>query len=1490
MRAENNETTVESAAIDAMDLVGTIGGTDNLPTYQLTFDVNTDDDVELAETSRTVTDGEAYGTLPTSVREGYIFDGWYSAAEGGNTVTAETICSGDATIYAHWTKDTCIARGHIDNDTETGIDWAIDADGKLTITGTGEFIIYDSDSDEAKVDRPWINFADQILSAEVDLSGTTNANEMFKGCVNLKNVDLSKFDTSMLEVTYGMFYNCSSLTRVDMSAFPLTKVTVAHNMFRACESLEYVDLSSMDLGDAEEGDENLFSGCNSLKTIKTYINYSEPVALPVIPMHDAKGNQYLEIPAGLTESITLEKGNPEDILPVQGHVDNQTEGGVDWRIQKVDGKNKLTVEGTGEFLLYDGKVIDVEKALDRDGDGYESNPETPWKLYASIIECAEIDLKDTVVADTMFYGCRSLTNADLSGFDMSALKSMHGMFMNCNVLSDIRWGAVNTENVLDMSGMFSGCGNLKNLDVLSSFDTAKVVDMHDMFYRCQKLESLDLSTFDTKNVTNMYRMFSGCSNLKDLNVSTFDTGNVTDMWQMFYGCESIENLDISNFNTVKVEDIGEMFYGCKKLRVLDISGFQTNLLFEHVFEGCDNLQMLRCFALSGDNVVWFVRYLPHKPMYDAAGRVYSWDERADEISAGTWLYTDRTLIGTVPVKAELAASPKTEYFVDEKLDVTGGELVITYDDGSTSKIALTEDMISGFDTSVAGTVRITVTYKGLKTVYSITVTELQQFTLTFDANGGNLSEAASKTITANTAYGTLPTPVREGYRFDGWYTAAEGGNAVTAETICSGNATIYAHWTKETVSVESVSIKAGITELKPGETLQLGAVINPENASNKNVTWSSDNKEVATIDAKGLVTAVSAGSVTITVTTEDGNKTATCRLNVMSEAETVIDVEYVSIKGETTALNPGETLQLAAVINPENARNHNVTWSSSNEAVATIDANGLVTAVANGETLITVIAEDRGTDNRIKKAELKLTVFDKNAALFAELAEGKEYVYTGTKITPAVNVFYGGELLKEGVDYTLSYSNNVNASEEGAKVVVNGKTIDGSATLKFTIKSKDLNSSDISEGTIMIPSGSKAVPVLYLGNYKLTAKDFSNPAASKKFNEDGTIELTGKGNFFGSRVVQVKVVANKKDLKKIKVSFTPGKKYYNNAEQYIDFDELDVTDMDGQPLNEGEDYTIAYSQDVKNAGTVKFTVIGMGVYTGTVTKSYKILPAQLAESDFDLDVESVIDYKAGGCTPDIEISCFGESLVAGRDYKVSFSNYKKIGTGKYSITFMGNYKGSAKITGEFEVEQASIEDAVVEAQNMVFSKAGKYLSVPYVSIDGVSLTKKDYSVTYYVDDEEITSKTKITEKDLTNGELWVDVVVTGKGNYSDETSATTRYCIIQVPAEQDLSKAKVVIRQKKNGKKVSSFVYTGGEITIDADDPDYEFYVTVGKGKDIVELKQNVDFTVSYVNNVHKGKATVILTGMGDQGTGKVEYYGSKVTTFKIVKGTLKTL
>jgi len=155
------------------------------------------------------------------------------------------------------------------------------------------------------------------------------------------------------------------------------------------------------------------------------------------------------------------------------------------------------------------------------------------------------------------------------------------------------------------------------------------------------------------------------------------------------------------------------------------------------------------------------------------------------------------------------------------------------------------------------------------------------------------------------------------------------------------------------VAVTGVSVNPTTATVGLGSTQQLNATIAPANATNQNVTWTSSNTAVATVNASGLVTAVAEGTTTITVKTVDGNKTATSAITVAA-----IPVASVSVSPTTASLYAGNTQQLSPTIAPANATNKNITWSSSNTAIATVNSSGLVTAVATGTATITATTQD----------------------------------------------------------------------------------------------------------------------------------------------------------------------------------------------------------------------------------------------------------------------------------------------------------------------------------------------------------------------------------------------------------------------------------------------------------------------------------------------------------------------------------------------------
>lgn len=173
------------------------------------------------------------------------------------------------------------------------------------------------------------------------------------------------------------------------------------------------------------------------------------------------------------------------------------------------------------------------------------------------------------------------------------------------------------------------------------------------------------------------------------------------------------------------------------------------------------------------------------------------------------------------------------------------------------------------------------------------------------------------------------------------------------------------------VKVDSVTLNESSITLNVGESYSLVATVLPTDAENKSVKWESSAASVATVDNNGKVTAITAGSTTITAKTEDGNKTASCTV-IVNEQIVVIESTSVTLNKTTLTLTEGESETLIATVNPSNATNKDVTWSSDNSAVATV-AEGTVTAVAPGTATITVkTADGKKSDSCVVTVEAAL--------------------------------------------------------------------------------------------------------------------------------------------------------------------------------------------------------------------------------------------------------------------------------------------------------------------------------------------------------------------------------------------------------------------------------------------------------------------------------------------------------------------------------------
>ena len=314
----------------------------------------------------------------------------------------------------------------------------------------------------------------------------------------------------------------------------------------------------------------------------------------------------------------------------------------------------------------------------------------------------------------------------------------------------------------------------------------------------------------------------------------------------------------------------------------------------------------------------------------------------------------------------------------------------------------------------------------------------------------------------------------------------------------------------DTIPVTNVILSSSSVELVEGDSFLLEATISPSNATNTTVIWSTSNASVATVD-RGKIQAHNPGNAIITVTSDDGGKTATCNVTVVAR---VIPVTGVSLNSTSLALRVGEQATLEATVLPSDATNKNVSWFSSNEGVATVSSTGTVFAIAAGTSVICVKTED---GNFEAQCQVVVTVAVSGLTLNpAEMTldEGESKTITAT-ITPS-----------NATDQEVSWesSDPFVATVDGGQVtgvkagtaVITATTKDGGRTASCTVtviahaKSVSLNKT-----SLRLEKGASETLQATVLPENTTDKSIvwsSSDEAVANVAEDGKVTAMGPGN------------------------------------------------------------------------------------------------------------------------------------------------------------------------------------------------------------------------------------------------------------------------------------------------------------------------------------------------------------------------------------------
>ncbi|MEO1772052.1 InlB B-repeat-containing protein [Candidatus Enterococcus ferrettii] len=483
------------------------------------------------------------------------------------------------------------------------------------------------------------------------------------------------------------------------------------------------------------------------------------------------------------------------------------------------------------------------------------------------IDFTGLDTSQVTDMKAMFYKCGNLTTLDLSILDTSQVTTMFGMFLDCSSLTNVNLENVDTSKVKDMENMFSGCSSLSSLE-LSSLDTSQVTKMAGMFKSCGSLTELNLSGFDTGQVTDMAHMISQCKKLQKVDVSSFDTNKVANMYAMFYGCSKLKELDLTSFSIGQNTNMGHMFFTSNVLQQLTI----TN---QFDFKGETGLRALPTNVNKGKTTCHWVKKDDLTIVYDTTADfieghkgytgnmpiTYTIKEKHEvsfDLKGGIgtivnqWIFEGEQAIKptVVPKKdnyrfvgwhlngkaydfTSLISSPvelhvqwdAVEYTVNF-LDPEGGtitkEQYYTVEKGLASLPTPTRKGYS-FAGWYDGENKVESIPDGSKGDRNLTARwNVETYKVTFDSAGGEAVNSQDYTVEKGLA--SLPTPMRKGYSFAGWY---DGANRV--ESIpdgSTGDRNLTARWSLETYTV--IFDSAGGEAVNPQDyTVEKGLVSLP---------------------------------------------------------------------------------------------------------------------------------------------------------------------------------------------------------------------------------------------------------------------------------------------------------------------------------------------------------------------------------------------------------------------------------------------------------------------------------------------------------------------------------------------------------------------------------------------------------------------------------------------------------------------------------------
>lgn len=386
-----------------------------------------------------------------------------------------------------------------------------------------------------------------------------------------------------------------------------------------------------------------------------------------------------------------------------------------------------------------------------------------------------------------------------------------------------------------------------------------------------------------------------------------------------------------------------------------------------------------------------------------------------------------------------------------------------------------------------------------------------------------------------------------------------------------------------------------------------------------------------------------------------------------------------------------------------------LTYKSTTPSICTVDKNGNVTALKTGTGYVTVTASANGYDSVSKDVKIVVSKKSLNNGLIT-LSE-TSYVYDGTYKKPAATVTFGGKVLQEGKDYTISYRNNLNVGV--TTVIATGMgDYTGYTSKNFTITKRAMAGGTVSVASSVSFTGSNITPsvtVKVAGRTLTSGTDYTVSYSNNKNVGTSNVYVYGKGNYSGSLSAKFDIVPAKQQIQKLETRY---KGFY----------------IDWAQKGSATGYDVEYSVNANMSGAVSkhlkankpdtLTVSGLSgdkvyyvrvrSYTNVNGKVYygawsDVKSIKTANNDITKASVSGISTKAftgKAITQNVTVKVGNTVLKNGTDYTVSYSNNKKVGKATVKITGRGKYGGV--ITKTFKINPAKQKIQKLTAKSKAF--------------------------------------------------------------------------------------------------------------------------------------------------------------------------------------------